>query len=209
MANNKHKGCWAAHLGNCSGGMSKEHVVSKAFYEVDVIKIWGLDWTEDKVIEIPISGAVSKILCRHHNSELSELDQSIKDAKDSFKQYLTYASDYLDNKQIPDKPILYSINARLLERWLLKTTLNVLCLSRKKMDNFWPDWYLTELAFAKRPFNYKNGMGLYFMNPTLHGNIIGNPHTLLVRPLILNKDSYRCLLGSMVTVFGMSFFLIP
>ena len=73
--------CWANCLGDCDGGMSKEHVVSGCLYEKDV-KVKGLPWCQDWVYR-NINNVTSKILCSRHNSILHKVDDGAKHTLDT------------------------------------------------------------------------------------------------------------------------------
>jgi hypothetical protein len=67
-------GCWAGPLGNCGGGISREHYVSQCVFPDQSIFVQGLDWCLNEPKEVRIESLTAKILCRNHNSALSELD---------------------------------------------------------------------------------------------------------------------------------------
>ena len=72
-------GCFAVHLGDCSGGISKEHYVSRSVLAIagNTVQVSGFPWQEpDEPLEIGIGALTSRILCSHHNSELSPLDET-------------------------------------------------------------------------------------------------------------------------------------
>lgn len=39
--------CWAGALGNCAGGPSREHIVSKSQFDDDKITVLGLPWCKE------------------------------------------------------------------------------------------------------------------------------------------------------------------
>ena len=69
--------CWAAPLGGCGGGISREHLVSKCVFPDQSIFVRGLDWCLDEPKEVRIETLTAKILCKDHNSALSELDSEV------------------------------------------------------------------------------------------------------------------------------------
>ena len=40
--------CWPRSLGDCSSSLSKEHTVTAALFEPDVVYVQGLDWCKDE-----------------------------------------------------------------------------------------------------------------------------------------------------------------
>ena len=198
--------CWAASLGGCAGKPSREHIVSSAFFEGGNVTAAGFDWTGEKVQEISLKSAVAKVLCMRHNNQLSELDTEIKKIGKSFKEFTRTVVTDTEQLKSPNQ-FVAKVNGTLFERWLLKTTLNVICASPKKYSNFWPDEYLACLVYGKTKFNYKTGMGLYFLNPKLYGNMINSWNVVNVRPLIMTIEGDTGLMGVVITFWGMPFFL--
>jgi hypothetical protein len=193
--------CWAFSLGGCSSKLSKEHIVSAAFFEGTEITVSGFDWTGENSRLISLGSAVPKVFCKNHNSLLSELDEEIRSIRESFRKFMSTIE--TGNE---DKPVI-KIDGSKFERWLLKTTINVILCSQVKYGNFWPNYYLVELAFGKTKFDYDSGMGLYSVHPDLLGNAINVSNSINVRPLILCIEGMSTLLGSLITFYGMTFFL--
>lgn len=194
--------CWAECLGGCSGGLSREHIFSEVFFEKGPIWVTGFDWTQDEVRVIGLNNAVSKVLCRTHNSSLSPLDAEIKKSREYFRKFSQLVSGDERTEEFIGK-----IDGVKFERWLLKTTINVIRASPKKYSNFFPDYLLAQMAFGVTPFNYNTGQGLYTVDPRLYRHMVTSDHAVNVRPLILEIEERSCLLGSLVTFCGFPFFL--
>lgn len=196
------KKCWAECLGDCSGRLSREHVVSKMFFEGGPISIKGFDWTQGEEREIGLSSAVSKVLCRTHNSRLSPLDAEIKNIREYFRKFSKLV---IKGNQVEE--FVGKIDGVKFEQWLLKTTVNFIRASPKKYSDFFPDHLLTEMAFGITPFNYNTGQGLYTVNPKLYSHMTKSGNSVHVQPLILSLQGQSCLLGSLITFCGFPFFL--
>ncbi len=123
--------CWAASIGGCSGKISGEHVIShsilRAALEFDR-RLSLLHITIKRTLrEQSIKSATVNRLCVRHNSQLSNLDA---EALRFFRAMLRA----IDPKQ-PRETFESSIpreerfDGRLLERWALKTFLNM-CFHR-------------------------------------------------------------------------------
>ena len=110
------KKCYLAGYGNCGGKLSAEHYISKSVLtqiaKNGTIQIGGLPFQPKDTFQIfGIESLVANILCQSHNCDLSHLDEV---AKDFF-----FALNAVDKE--PDKVAdLFSVNGRLVERWLLK-----------------------------------------------------------------------------------------
>jgi hypothetical protein len=113
--------CWAACLADCDDKISKEHVVSKALCESDTVVVHGFAWCKDQPKEISLSNLVAKILCKKHNSDLSELDAAGGKAYAAIRTMMGTS-----NARAAVKPRYwtvqrYKVPGPLLERWFLKT----------------------------------------------------------------------------------------
>ena len=65
--------------------MSQEHLVSECLFEGD-IKVMGLPWCKNVAKRIRIETLTDNILCRHHNSALSEVDNAAKHTLDTLAE---------------------------------------------------------------------------------------------------------------------------
>ncbi len=62
--------CWATSQGDCCDVQSREHYFSEALFPGPSIRVRGFPWCKDADVEIPLSKARSKLLCKHHNERL-------------------------------------------------------------------------------------------------------------------------------------------
>ena len=162
------KKCWANKISPCSEKLSKEHLVSKGIFTSNIITITGQPWSEvGENVDIGINSFTSKILCTKHNNEFSTLDKQGIEAFTIFKQF-----DKLHLNRSKMKPRRWNvinskkIDGLLLERWLLKTTINLSLFTSKpkplglgfNSTNNLPS-ELVEIVFGKRYF--PDGMGLH------------------------------------------------
>lgn len=150
--------CWASELGSCAGGLSREHVISKAVLKQDRIFIQGYDWCLDKEVEVGLSSLVRKHLCRHHNSMLSVIDEAGARVVEAFESDNADASDTM-------------LDGPLFERWLLKCAINSAYGGSDFLGVGMTDAapgkvprYLLDVVFGSQPFVLS--MGVYFLYPT-------------------------------------------
>lgn len=66
--------CWAATLGTCAGGSSREHYITDGVFEGEMINAFGLPWCSDEPLSIELAAATARILCKRHNKALSDFD---------------------------------------------------------------------------------------------------------------------------------------
>jgi hypothetical protein len=117
--------CWADCLGNCESKQSREHVVSENLWLSNTVMVQGFSWCADAPKEIGIINLTAKILCRKHNSDLSPVDASAGDSFATLREVTR-----LKNVREGMKPIRwtvkkYHLDGIMLERWLLKTLINI------------------------------------------------------------------------------------
>lgn len=108
--------CWAACLGNCGGGPSREHYISDGIFDGRIVNAFGLDWCKSEPKNIGLASATAKILCKVHNQALSPFDAEAA----KLSRFLT--SNVLD---VPENSNSIQLNGALLEKWALKTCVNL------------------------------------------------------------------------------------
>jgi hypothetical protein len=121
--------CWAKSRGDCCDTQSREHYFSQALFPGPNIRVRGFAWCKDEEVAIPLSKARSKLLCKYHNERLSPLDAAAGQAFATLK-----AARELDHVRQGMKPRFwmvkeFKIRGLPLERWFLKTMINLVCLS--------------------------------------------------------------------------------
>lgn len=155
--------CWAEVLGNCDTKISREHVISESFFTTPSVKVQGLPWCETEPKIIGLSSATAKILCCTHNSELSPLDSEIGKFTSTVREFMRISE--VRSKLVPTPLQIrrFTVNARLLERWLLKVLLNLTFEGRYLIG--WegteigrPPDHLVRVAFGLNSFDSKAGM---------------------------------------------------
>lgn len=156
--------CWANCLGDCDGGMSREHLISKCLFDKE-IRVKGLPWCKDMEKTIGIEGLTSKFLCRRHNSTLSELDDAVKQTLDTLRE----AIDLFErrrNLRVRNWTVkYYTTDMLLLERWCLKTLININLSGNARLvvgtaeNSTRPADELVRIAFGLKRFTPP--MGLY------------------------------------------------
>lgn len=121
--------CYAECLGGCDKGLSNEHYMTRAVLQRlgDLHTLTNAPWLPpgNEVISLPPSALKSKILCGHHNSKLSSLDDI----------GLTFCNILLDvfegNGPANDLQQAF-ISGPDLERWVLKVIIGALASGKLK-----------------------------------------------------------------------------
>lgn len=83
-----------------------------------------MDWCLDEAKEIRIETLTAKILCKRHNTALSELDSTAGLAFNSIQDYVATTNQRQDMPHLNWAPKQFTIYGPKLERWCLKTLQN-------------------------------------------------------------------------------------
>ena len=169
--------CWAACLGDCSGKITKEHIVTKSVFIDDEIKIKGFPSCRLAPKLIPKESFESNILCWKHNNDLSYIvDPAGKSAFDVFRKVAAFSEQRTTAIKatglvLPFEQVKYMIDGPNLERWFLKTLINIVIVGKGKVpigsnrgDAGEPSQELVEIAFGRKQF--VDGAGIYFFSHT-------------------------------------------
>lgn len=168
--------CWASTLEDCGRGKSREHYISDGIFDGETVTAVGLPWCRDKPVTIGMRSAVAKILCGKHNSALSRFDA------EAAKLSKFLVTNVLDQ---PLAEAAISLSGRHLEKWALKTFLNlgyIRGLHREQPNRLDPPANLVRHIYLDEPI--ADGVGLYFVTgkvsnqdfgPGLWWNVIQNP----------------------------------
>ena len=115
--------CWGHSLGNCSGKISREHLVSAGLFDGPAVTVAGQPWSRGEPRSIGLSSLTGNILCERHNSLLSPVDGAgIK----LFKG-IRRLEDWLAGRVVQGKQTHREVRAEgpYLERWFIKTSINL------------------------------------------------------------------------------------
>lgn len=197
--------CWATCLGECSDKMSREHLVSASIFPQGQIRVQGFPWCMNEPKEIGISELTARILCVRHNNDLSPVDDAGLAAFGVFKEIRR-----LSNVRNTMKPrrwnvVKYQIDGPMLERWFLKTLINISCdgewpIGRASEVPGRPHDKLVKIAYGREEF--ENRAGLYFLAKP--GMRIESADTILFSPLVKERHHIE---GGLFTFRGQGFLL--
>src|SRR5579864_1722690 len=117
--------CWAACLGDCSTKLSREHLVSESLFTNSVVRVGGFPWCAGKSVEIGISRLTAQILCEKHNNQLSPIDDAGSDAFATLIRLMELSNSRGRMKAHIWKVKRFQSSGYGLERWCLKTLINL------------------------------------------------------------------------------------
>jgi hypothetical protein len=158
--------CWAHALGGCSEKISREHLISAAIFpDTDFVDVSGFPWCQGKIKTVGLASVTSKILCSTHNSLLSPVDSAAGVASKAFNDCAILTNKRLSENSSKVKVRHFRINGILLERWLLKTLINLcsqsgLLIGSKAEKKNIPDESLVRVCFGLERFAGKSGLYL-------------------------------------------------
>lgn len=155
--------CWATCLGDCDGPLTREHLVSANVLGPGPIKIRGLPWCREEFREIGVGSLTRNMLCESHNHRLSPLDQAGGQAWREFSIFTVSARRALTMPPTARTTgrNYQKVNGAMLERWLLKTLVNLIVSSGEPRGDAWippQDW--VDIIFGRMRFPER--CGLYF-----------------------------------------------
>lgn len=121
----------------CDGKISGEHVVSRSVFIAPTVRVHGFAWCKDAAKEVGVGSITAKVLCARHNSALAPLDTAAGNAFQMMRDALALSQKRtkLLAWEIPEL-VRFTIDAPLLERWLLKTLLNLYVGSANRIGRY-------------------------------------------------------------------------
>ncbi|MBX7121745.1 MAG: hypothetical protein K1X42_06405 [Opitutaceae bacterium] len=155
--------CWAQCLGGCTTKISREHIISKDYFGGQVISVSGFPWCNGKEVKVGLSSLVKKHLCTAHNSILSPLDSAAGDFIRVFGAMRAIRDNRARSPLRAFHPVQHQVNGTRLERWCLKTLINLTCDGGKLIGagshapGVVPD-YLVRICFGLDPWPKDRGL---------------------------------------------------
>jgi len=159
--------CWAKSGGGCSPDTTREHLVSKGLWLSRTLQVSGYPWCRDTPKQVGLGSLTSRILCRAHNNALSPLDQAAKESFQAFRLATTYLKERSAIRPRHWKIRRLESNGPLLERWFLKTAINLAAIGNEHVG--WaepaPDDAVAPPLFVRAVLGLESlppPMGMYF-----------------------------------------------
>jgi hypothetical protein len=187
-----HPKCYAQKLGDCSGGISGEHVFTKAVMGKGAIGVKGWPKIPDDTF-IGLARATAKVLCVNHNSVLSILDDEAKKLTDALDEF--HAAKIGTFHVALDGPIF--------ERWLLKVIIGHLAAGMTTLGKIYPaNVEVVAALYGLIPMSYP--IGMYSMaGVQRYCNV---PKEFLFRELdVIDLTGCRRIVGAFIALHGLPF----
>lgn len=150
----------------CADEMSGEHLISKNLFPGSV-SIRGFPWCAEQFKTVGINSLTANILCRKHNSDLSELDAAAGNVWRALREVFDLQEDLRIAEAVTKtRPKIerrrYRLDGTRLERWCFKTTINM--VASGNVRGFPADWEprreLAEYVFGRSALPDGCGVGL-------------------------------------------------
>jgi len=198
--------CWAAPLGDCVGKLSREHIITEGLLPQAGILIQGFPWCLDGPAKIGTANLTSKILCVKHNSLLSTADDAGIAMVTQFREFFRLGNVRSGMKSRRWHRVRLTTKGLELERWFLKTLINVAfghkypMLKPDEAKHWRPSLNLVEIAFGLTRFEPR--AGLYLIGGNVGDTI--NVADKLQITTIRSRDDRR-LVGASFTISSFRF----
>lgn len=205
-ATNLQQKCWANCLGTCNSKLSREHIVSASlFRNSNGITVSGFPWCKDKPVTVGLSSLTSKILCSSHNSVLSQLDTAAGNVYRTFDGISELVNKRAGLNGVKFKVHHNRFNGPLIERWLLKTLINIcydtsFFIGAESTIPGRPDDKHVRICFNQDRFSGHAGL---YVAAKVGGTLVSGP-ALTFCPLIADGTH---VLGGFFNFRGLLFFL--
>jgi hypothetical protein len=180
--------CYARHLGGCGGGISGEHFISKALLKrIEAagggVYVSGFPWLKDAPgrKRVGIGSLVANVLCRDHNSRLSDLDATGNQLVEMIEQSHGKERGFA----------LRSVDGENFERFLLKVLCGILA-SRATRSGPGPEviemdppaeW--VDILFGRSDFPLRAGL---YLPVELNDVWREEPNAYAIAPLLMNDS---------------------
>lgn len=186
-----HRECWAAGFSECSGPMSREHVVSNAVFDEAMLEVQGIHAFGGLTKVVSTASLTARVLCQRHNSLLSPLDEEAGRLSDAIK-----------TARVGSEHVQHKVNGALLERWALKVLVNLLASRWTEKGFFPPGPDIVAKVFGSMPLQGQSG--LYLLE-----NYQGSapPDSFFYCVLVSQHETHPQVLGLVASLSGVPFVL--
>lgn len=181
--------CWASSLGNCSHKQSREHIISKSIIKdfsypnEQIVDVYGVADSNEVVRRIGISSLSAKMLCTYHNAALSTLDSAAAEALNAFREVSRLVKNARSHAPTEQRSIEFEVDGALLERWFLKTTINLLYCPPHNIKKIPIE--LVEIVFGIRKYPHETGLCIAGIEGGQYSNFEGD---FMFMPLINSRN---------------------
>lgn len=110
-------GCYMAATADCSGGLSREHYISRGLIDGPELRVRGMPWQREEVAHYSPDNLAARILCRRHNSALSPLDAHAIRLFLALEEGLKHAQ----RRSLSSRSRFFMTSGDGLELWAMKT----------------------------------------------------------------------------------------
>lgn len=171
--------CYAHTIGNCSGKLSREHLISRSILD----EIVTLEGSKDiPSMSLNRDSITAKILCQKHNAELSPFDAEAAKIANALVMPRTGMRQGEVLRRRDQGEITY-LNGLYLERWFAKTAINLTITMGRNVSYL--SGILIPFLFQGAKFEYPYGLHGAIDNQSLE---VASASRMRAAPLLLEPD---------------------
>ncbi len=207
--------CWAKCLGDCKGNITGEHIITEKIWQGNEIGVFGFSWCREKHQFIGVANFTKNMLCERHNSTLSPVDQGGIAAFDTFRKVSNVDEQRRANREAGFRSgrldlFTYSLDGPLLERWFLKTLINMETAGDQNLaigpylDEPQPTRELVEVVYGKRSLT--GNAGLYVV--TTLGQTVNMQERIQYVSMVGSSSQRDYVAGGGFVFYGFRFLLL-
>lgn len=174
-------GCYMAATGDCGGGLSREHYISRGLIDGPELRVRGMPWQREEVAHYSPDNLVARILCRRHNSAMSPLDaHAIR-----FFSALEVGLSHAQRRSLSSKSRFFMTSGDGLELWAMKTLASL---------------YASQIDFTTPDHRFRD------FEPPMDRIVTElssqNPRSIMTLSLSLTRDAHEERLGRRAVSIG-------
>ena len=185
------RSCWAECLNDCEGPLSREHVISAGVFDEIMLHVEGIHAFGNESKVVSTANLTARMLCKDHNSRLSPLDVEAARLSNAIKA-----------ARAGSDPVTLRVSGALLERWALKSLVNLLASRWTEMGRFPPGPDIVAKVFGLAPISAPSG--LYAL---LNYQGTAPPDSVFYAVITSQHESSPHVLGLLISLSGMVFAL--
>jgi hypothetical protein len=124
------------------------------------VTVSGFPFLRGDTRTISVNRLVAKILCRKHNEALSEVDTAAGHFFNVMRAFRHRAAMRAKGYRKPGGIDMYDVDGFLVERWMLKTIINLMVDQPLRQERWRPDDVWVRCAYGLAPFPDRCGLYL-------------------------------------------------
>jgi len=193
--------CWSDVLGDCGGGQSEEHYLSRSIIGNSTVTISGFPFLDGKTRTLPGKRLTRNMLCKRHNESLSPLDAAAGHFFQVIKAFMHRGKMRARGARKPGGLDIYRVDGALTERWMLKTVINMMFRRRVSTGAWRPRENWVRCVHGMEAF--AEGCGLYLL--TAEGRLPDRSESAIGIRFLTQTETDHTLIGAQFSIEDLQF----